>query len=136
MGLDDLKSQRSSKIRQAEQAESDKRSAERKAQQLRQAYKQLNSAIDEARKLRSAVNNKKSAGDEWKGRKAEKYSDYVSGPFKSNFNTYIDRLDNLQDAVNREMVRQENRAIDLDWDILGLRKSINNLWHQIQNWFN
>lgn len=136
MELIDLQSSRNAMMRQRTQAASDKEIAQRKAERLKTAYNQVHDVIERARSLESAVQKHESTGDEWKGTKSDKYTKYVSADFKSNYTSYIDQLDDIQDRINSELTKQQNTALRLSGDILGFAQAINSLGHQIQNWFN
>lgn len=136
MELNDLQSSRNVMISQRSQAASDKEIAQRKVERLKTAYDQVHSVAERARELKSAVQKHEVTGDEWKGRKSDKYTDYVSVDFKSNYSSYVGRLDIIQDSINSELTKQENTVLRLSGDIFGLGQAINSLWSQIQNWVN
>jgi len=136
MGLWDLEYSHSVKIQEKEQAESDKSIAQEKVERLKVTYQQVNDAYDRVKELQSEMKKMEDTGEEWKGSKADAYSNYISDSFNSSYTNYKNRLDEIQDSINDELTKQENKVLSLEGDILGLRQAINSLWNKIQNWVN
>jgi len=137
MGVETLTASRNAKISQKETKESEKAIVEKKVKRLKDAYDKVHTEVENARTLKSDFNNQDDfTGDEWKGTKSQQFENNNFENFKNQYSVYITRLDGIQDDINTELTKQENKVISLNGDILGLGQAINSLWNQIQNWVN
>jgi len=137
MGVETLTTSRNAKISEKETKESEKAIAEKKVERLKEAYKKVHAEVENSRTAKSAFNRQDDfTGDEWKGTKSQEFENNNLENFKNQYSVYITRLDGIQDDINTELTKQENKVISLNGDILGLGQAINSLWNQIQNWVN
>jgi len=69
---------------------------------------------------------------EWIGDKSTKAANEFSSTIVPGYNTYVDRIDEILDAVCDEITRLENENMQLNGDILHLGSLINSLINTIE----
>jgi hypothetical protein len=72
----------------------------------------------------------------WKGKNRDRYLEYVRNDFRSYYDSYYNKVDDLLDAVIRKIAELENRSSDLSGTIGWLTRAINKLWADIRTALN
>ena len=91
---------------------------------------QKNSAKAKRKKLEKYAN-----GDEigeWIGKEQTATVYSIEGNVVGQYNTYIERIDDVVDALCNEITRLENENMQLSWDVLHIGSLINSLVNEIR----
>ena len=91
---------------------------------------QKNSAKAKRKKLEKYAN-----GDEigeWIGKEQTATVYSIEGNVVGQYNTYIERIDDVVDALCNEITRLENENMQLSWDVLHIGTLINTLVNEIR----
>ena len=89
-----------------------------------------NSAKAKRKKLEKYAN-----GDEigeWIGKEQTATVYSIEGNVVGQYNTYIERIDDVVDALCNEITRLENENMQLSWDVLHIGSLINSLVNEIR----
>ena len=96
---------------------------------------QKSSANDRYKSVKSYVESSDYSYN-WKGNKANKTKNNISGNIVSSYSAYVKLIDNHLDALCDEITRIENQNKQLRGDILYLGSLINSLANEIGKLFN
>lgn len=112
---------------------------DKKIQRLRTAYKTLDGQKESIKSQKTTLKGLKDFHDyAWKGEHATAVYDSCGsgGTLSSNYQSYIDGIDGIEDSINNEIARLKNLRSE-KWGILqGLVRAWNNLCAEIRNYFN
>lgn len=111
----------------------------RKIERLRAAYNKIDRAKEDCKSLRNQVKGMPGRYDSsWKGAHAD--SIYAScksgGNLYDNYDSYIKKIDAIEDAINNEILRLKNIKADKNGFLSDLVKAWNYICTQIRNFFN
>ena len=98
--------------------------------QKKSIQSQKNSAKAKRKKLEKYAN-----GDEigeWIGKEQTATVYSIEGNVVGQYNTYIERIDDVVDALCNEITRLENENMQLSWDVLHIGSLINSLVNEIR----
>lgn len=66
------------------------------------------------------------------GRNRRRQYIVIEGNVVGQYNTYIERIDDVVDALCNEITRLENENMQLSWDVLHIGSLINSLVNEIR----
>lgn len=69
---------------------------------------------------------------EWIGKEQTATVYSIEGNVVGQYNTYIERIDDVVDALCNEITRLENENMQLSWDVLHIGSLINSLVNEIR----
>jgi small-conductance mechanosensitive channel len=121
---------------QLQQVNRDIASVERMIERLRAADRQMATEKSQIDSLRRAVRRQEGQKGTWKGQHERWHDHYLCNDFRSNYDTYYRKADDLHDAIIRKIA--ELRAQSRDLNTLGgrLMAGIDRLWGEIRSLFN
>lgn len=138
-GYENLKSQRRQNESLQKSTQSDIDNIDQKIKTLKDAYAEIDEAKETVKHEKRIVNSLPNFyGDSWKGKHADDiYEASEDGGLLSEaYKTYINALDAIEDSINDEICRLNDKKSE-KWGILqGLVRSWNHLSTQIRNYFN
>lgn len=134
-----LEGQRGQNERQQQSTQNEINNIDKKISRLRTAYNTLDQQKESIKGQKRTINRlddtyKKS----WKGEHATAVYNACNGDgaVSSSYQSYIDAVDGIEDAINNEICRLNNLRAE-KWGILqGLIRAWNNITTQIRNYFN
>ena len=88
-------------------------------------------AKSKASSIKTYVENADNYGG-WYDDLATKIQGDLQGTVVTEYNNYVDRIDEVLDDVCDEITRLENEKMQLNWDILRLGSAINSLINEIR----
>lgn len=135
---DGLCNEKAAKENEKALVEGDIESIDNQIKTLKEAYKDIDEAIEEIRKCRNIVKGAPEFWvNIWEGQVAEEvYTSCESGDLFEAYKSYINMVDIIRDKLNKELTKLENKRNE-KYGILGeLISAINNLWTDIQNYWN
>lgn len=127
-----LRVEANSKAAQKARREQEKRAIDAKIERLRTARDRVATEKQVIKDLKSAIRKQEKPDDAWKGNKRNRYHDYVSGDFRSYYDTYYNKTDAVHDAIIRKIADLQNQSRDLGGIIGWLASAINSLWADIK----
>lgn len=134
-----LESQRGQNEWQQQNTQNDIDNIDNKISRLRTAYNTLDQQKESIKDQKKEINRLDDAyKGSWKGEHATSVYDACNGDgtVSSSYQSYIDAIDGIEDAINNEICRLKNLRAE-KWGILqGLVRAWNNITTQIRNYFN
>ena len=114
----------------SEKSAREREKAEKESTARDSIQSQKNSAKAKRKKLEKYAN-----GDEigeWIGKEQTATVYSIEGNVVGQYNTYIERIDDVVDALCNEITRLENENMQLSWDVLHIGSLINSLVNEIR----
>ena len=134
--VESLKSQRRTNEGKQSDIKDDIGDLDDKIKRLRDAYDTIDGQKEDAKDYKKAINRLPNAySDSWKGENADfaYQSCEKQGGLSDSCQSYIDNVDDIEEAINDEITRLKNLRSD-KWGILqGLVEAWNNLTNKIRN---
>ena len=127
----EARSEKSAREREKAEKESKRAANEKKIERLKTARDSIQSQKNSAKAKRKKL-EKYANGDEigeWIGKEQ---TATVEGNVVGQYNTYIERIDDVVDALCNEITRLENENMQLSWDVLHIGSLINSLVNEIR----
>ena len=122
----EARSEKSAREREKAEKESKRAANEKKIERLKTAR----DSIQSRKELEKYAN-----GDEigeWIGKEQTATVYSIEGNVVGQYNTYIERIDDVVDALCNEITRLENENMQLSWDVLHIGSLINSLVNEIR----
>ena len=133
--LQNARNEKSGYEKQKEEKENICRENDEKNRRLKVVKKKLEKQKGQAKgKYDSRKEDAEGAGEftEWIGDKRDKTVNEFNNTIVPGYKTYVDRIDEVLDAVCDEITRLQNDNLSLNGDILGIVSAINSLINKIR----
>lgn len=130
----EARSEKSAREREKAEKESKRAANEKKIERLKTARDSIQSQKNSAKAKRKKL-EKYANGDEigeWIGKEQTATVYSIEGKVVGQYNTYIERIDDVVDALCNEITRLENENMQLSWDVLHIGSLINSLVNEIR----
>ena len=115
----EARSEKSAREREKAEKESKRAANEKKIERLKTARDSIQSQKNSAKAKRKKL-EKYANGDEigeWIGKEQTATVYSIEGIVVGQYNTYIERIDDVVDALCNEITRLENENMQLSWDV-------------------
>lgn len=133
--LQNARNEKSGYERLKEEKENICRENDEKIRRLKAVKSNLETQKDTAKSRYDSLRDyAESAGEftEWVGDKRDKTVDEFNNMIVPGYKTYVERIDEILDAVCDEITRLQNDNLRLNGDILGIVSAINSLINKIR----
>lgn len=133
--LQNARNEKSGYERLKEEKENICRENDEKIRRLKAVKSNLETQKDKAKSRYDSLRDyAESAGEftEWVGDKRDKTVDEFNNMIVPGYKTYVERIDEILDAVCDEITRLQNDNLRLNGDILGIVSAINSLINKIR----
>ena len=130
----EARSEKSAREREKAEKESKRAANEKKIERLKTARDSIQSQKNSPKAKRKKL-EKYANGDEmgeWIGKEQTATVYSIEGNVVGQYNTYIERIDDVVDALCNEITRLENENMQLSWDVLHIGSLINSLVNEIR----
>lgn len=133
--LQNARNEKSVYERLKEEKENICRENDEKIRRLKVVKKNLETQKDAAKSRYDSLKDYAEGADElteWTGDKRDKTVNEFNNTIVPGYKTYVDRIDEVLDAVCDEITRLQNNNLRLNGDILGIVSAINSLINKIR----
>lgn len=134
-----LEGQRGQNEWQQRNTQNEINSIEKKISRLRTAYNTLDKQKESIKGQKKTINRLDDIyKDSWKGQHATSVDNACNGEgaVSASYQSYIDAIDGIEDAINNEICRLNNLKAEKYGFLQGLIRAWNNITTQIRNYFN
>ena len=131
----EARSEKSAREREKAEKESKRAANEKNDRKIKKRRETVSSRRKISAKAKRKKLEKYANGDEigeWIGKEQTATVYSIEGNVVGQYNTYIERIDDVVDALCNEITRLENENMQLSWDVLHIGSLINSLVNEIR----